>query len=68
MSLLLRRNRSDYLRENLSLHERERAVNQALMRSATATPLSKKQAFTRYSAAIMTIRRIEGELLGLRRV
>jgi hypothetical protein len=62
MSLLLRRNRCDYLRQNLAVHERERSVNRELMRSATATAVNRKHAFTRYTAAVMSIRKIEGEL------
>lgn len=66
MNLLLRRNRSDYLLESLAVYEREKAVNRALMSSESVVPSRKKQAFTRYSGAVMGIRRIQRELGSLR--
>jgi hypothetical protein len=59
---LLRRNRADFLRQNLAVCEREKSVYLAVMRSDTTTPLKRKQAFTRYSAAVMGMRKIRSEL------
>lgn len=66
MKLSLRRNRGDYLRANLAVCEREKTVNEAVMASAATAPFAKKQAFTRYSAAMMGIHNIRRELKLLR--
>lgn len=63
---LLRRNRADFLRQNLAVCEREKSVYLAVMRSETITAFGRKQAFTRYSAAVMGMRKIRNELKALR--